>query len=423
MSGPEIKRATVFSIANPEHAIASLRLVAPLSEAGIEIVWCMPGQKYNPDLLSGSDLVIIQRDFPRFIDQYSQVHLDAHRLRIPVIFEIDDLLWELPEEHPDRASHFYTDALMPMMFAAWAADGITVPSPGIKHYLSCLNPNIFVLPNYLDPKIWSLRNPTSVVGNTISIGYMGGESHLPDLEMIEEVILDILDYYQGRVKFISWGVQPPPALNEHPLVEWKLLTPGDYAEFATYFNQQQFEIYITPLKDSLFNRCKSSIKVLEYTALGIPGVSSDLEPYANVITPSVTGLLAQTTEQWKQHLNTLIDQPDLRLQIARQAQAAVHSDWLISDHYQQWPQAYKSIVDSYTPSEDVPQKLRLMDSISVQASDQLQQFHTKLIIQQAEIDNLKEGQGLKAARALKSIFNQIIPRATRQSDQEILDES
>jgi hypothetical protein len=49
--------------------------------------------------------------------------------------------------------------------------------------------------------------------------------------------------------------------------------------------------------------------------------------------------------------------------------------------------------------------------------------HTKLIIQQAEIDNLKEGQGLKAARALKSIFNQIIPRATRQSDQEILDES
>ena len=142
-----------------------------------------------------------------------------------------------------------------------------------------------------------------------------------------------------------------------------------------------------------------------------------------MITRGFTGLLAQTTEQWKQHLNTLIDQPDLRLQIARQAQAAVHSDWLISDHYQQWPQAYKSIVDSYTPSEDVPQKLRLMDSISVQASDQLQQFHTKLIIQQAEIDNLKEGQGLKAARALKSIFNQIIPRATRQSDQEILDES
>ena len=423
MSGPEIKKAAIFSIANPEHAIASLRLVGPLSEAGTEIVWWMPGQKYYPDLLSGSDLVIIQRDFPRFVDQYSQVHLDAHRLHIPVIFEIDDLLWELPDEHPDRESHFYTDALMPMMFAAWAADGITVPSPGIKHYLSSLNPNIFVLPNYLDPKIWSLRNPTPVVGNTISIGYMGGDSHLPDLEMIEEVILDILDYYQGRVKFISWGVKRPPAMIEHPLVEWKSLTPEDYAEFAAYFNQQQFDIYISPLKDSLFNRCKSSIKVIEYTALGIPGVSSDLEPYANVITPGVTGLLAKTTEQWKQHLNTLIEQPDLRLRIAKQAQESIRKNWLISDHYYQWMQAYESILDSYTPREEVPQKIRLMDSISGQASDQLQQLHTKLYVQQAELDSLKEGQGLKAARALKSIFNQINPRATRQSDQEILDES
>ena len=60
MSGKEIKRATVFSIANPEHAIASLRLVGPLSEAGTEIVWWMPGQNYDPDLLSGSDQQINQ---------------------------------------------------------------------------------------------------------------------------------------------------------------------------------------------------------------------------------------------------------------------------------------------------------------------------------------------------------------------------
>ncbi|MFC1922220.1 glycosyltransferase [Chloroflexota bacterium] len=423
MSGQEIKRATIFSIANPEHAIASLRLIGPLEEAGTEIVWWMPGQEYIPDLLSGSDLVIIQRDFPRFIDQYRQVHLDAHRLHIPVIFEIDDLLWELPDEHPDRTSHFYTEALMPMMFAAWAADGITVPSLGIKHYLSCLNPNIFVLPNYLNPKIWSLRNPVLEVGNIISIGYMGGDSHLPDLEMIEEVILDILDYYQGRVRFICWGVKPPPTLNEHPHVEWKSLTPGDYAEFAAYFNQQKFDFYITPLKDSLFNRSKSSIKVLEYTALGIAGVSSDLEPYANVITPGVTGLLAETSEQWKQHLNTLIEQPDLRLQFARQAQESIRSDWLLSDHYDLWIQAYGKILDSYSPREEVPQKLRLMESIAGQESDQLQQLHTKSNIQQAELDNLKESRAWKAAWGLKSKFNQINPRATRQPDQEILDES
>lgn len=423
MAYQEIKKVTVFSIANPEHAIASLRLISPLSEAGIEINWCMPGQEYNPDLISGSDLVIIQRDYPRLVDQYCRIHLDAHRMRIPVIFEIDDLLWELPDEHPDRANHFYTEALMPMMFAAWAADGVTVPSPGIKQYLSWLNPNIFILPNFINPNVWSLRKPAPEVGDTISIGYMGGESHFPDLQMIENVLLDILESYQGRVEFFIWGLQPPPALNDNPLVEWKSLKPGDYTEFATYIGQQNFDIYVAPLKDSLFNRCKSSIKVLEYTVLGIPGVSSDLEPYSKVIAPGVTGLLAETTEQWDQHLRTLIDQPDLRRQIATQAQATVRSDWLITDHYQQWLDAYEIILGSYNPKQDVPQKLHLMESISNQAYDQLQKLHTKLNFQQAELAQLNESQGSKAARMLKSMFTQIIPRETKLPDQEILDES
>jgi glycosyltransferase involved in cell wall biosynthesis len=422
MSQTEIKKVTVFSTANPEHAIASLRIISPLSQAGIEINWCMPDQEYMTDLISGSDLVIIQRDFPRYVNQYYRIHRDAHQMRIPVIFEIDDLLWELPNEHPDIADHFYTDALMPMMFAAWNADGISVPSSGLKGYLSWINPNTFILPNYLNTKIWSLENPVEEENKSISIVYIGGASHLPDLEMIAEVISNILDHYQGQVKFVCWGVQPPPRLNDNPLVEWNSLTPGDYAEFAAKFNQQNFDIYVAPLKASLFNRCKSSIKVFEYTALGVPGVASNLEPYAEVITPGVTGLLAGTNDQWEEHLKSLIERPDLRLQIASQAQALVQSDWLLRDNYQQWLYAYEKILDSYAPKEDVPQKLDLMKSISNQTAYQMQQLHTELNFQQAEIAQLKESLGVKAARVLKSMFAQMSPRETKIPNQEMLDE-
>lgn len=423
MSQTVVSKVTVFSSANPEHAIASLRLIGPLSEAGIEIIWRMPNQNYNVQLISGSDLVIIQRDFPRFVNQYIQVHSDAHRLSIPVIFEIDDLLWELPEGHPDKATHYYTDALLPMLVAAWTADGITVPSNGLKEYLSWLNPNILVLPNYLNLKVWTLQNPELSQSETISIGYIAGDSHLPDLQMISSVILDILNSYHGRVKFTSWGLKPPHELQEHPLVEWHSLTPGNYAAFADYCSQQHFDIYIAPLKNSLFNRCKSSIKILEYTSLGITGVSSGLDPYSKVINQGDTGLLAETTDHWEKHLKALIEQPDKRLEIARRAQTSVRKNWLMSDHFYQWQLAYESIVSSYSPRQDVPQILQLMNSIIAQTMIQKKQLKMKLDEQQPQMDQYIESRKWQAGQLLRSIFNRLFFRKQKGSLQEGLDES
>ncbi len=423
MSQSLIKQVSIFSTANPKHAIASLRLIAPLSAAGIEINWMMPDHDYDDSLISGSDLVVIQRDFPRFADRYMRVHMDAHRFNIPVIYEIDDLLWELPEGHPDKETHYYTDALLPMLVAAWTADGITVPSNGIKEYLSWLNPNIFVLPNYLNLKLWAMRNPELSQSETVSIGYIGGDSHLPDLQMISSAILDILNSYQGRVKFTSWGLKPPDELRDHPLVEWHALTPGNYAAFAEYCNQQHFDIYIAPLKNSLFNRCKSSIKILEYTSLGITGVSSDLDPYSEVINQGVTGLLADTIEHWEQHLKTLIDQPDVRLQVAKQAQISLSNNWLLSDHFDQWMHAYHSIKNSFSLKQDLPLILQLMNSIVSQNATQKEQLQMELEDQRSELLQLKNSRSWQATQIMRSIYNRLFSPKRRRSVPEIQDES
>lgn len=422
MPHPKISKITVFSIANPEHAIASLRLITPLSEAGIEINWRMPHQEYYEDLLSDSDLVIIQRDFPRFVNQYIQIHSDAHRLKIPVIFELDDLLWELPEEHPDRNTHHYTDALLPMMFAAWASDGISVASSGIRDYLSWLNPNIFVLPNYLNSRIWSFKQPELTSDDSTIIGYIGGDSHKPDLEMVEPVILNILERFQGRVKFNIWGLQPTPGLLEHPLVDWNSLTPGNYAKFAEYFSEQDFDIYISPLRDSQFNRCKSSIKILEYSSLGIAGVSSGLDPYRNVINSGVSGLIAETIEQWEAHLVTLIDNPNQRLQMALEAQESVRNDWLLKDNYYLWQQVYESVVGSYSQRQEVPKILQLMKTIISQTAGHNKQLFMMLDDRQVQLSQLQGSKTWQVSQTLKAIFKQFFPGQKNEAAQEVLDE-
>lgn len=422
MTQVKIKKATIFSVANPEHAIASLRLTAPLSEAQIDLDWRMPHEEFDENSLTDSDVVVIQRDYPRFVDQYFQIHSHAHQIKIPVIFEIDDLLWELPEEHPDRSTHHYTDALLPMMFAAWAADGISVASPGIKDYLAGLNPNIFVLPNFLNSRIWSLDQPRTTSDRSTTIGYMGGDSHKPDLEMVEPAILKILDRFQDRVKFKIWGFQPSPRLLRHPQVEWESLEPGNYAEFADYFTQQEFDIYIAPLKDSLFNRCKSSIKLLEYTSLGITGVSSRLNPYREVINHGVTGFLADSLEQWEDHLTALIENPEKRQKMALEAQNSVRNDWLLEDHHYLWQKGYENIADTYSQRQDVPGVLKLMRSIVSQQREKEHQLLKVLDDKDAQINQLNGSISRQAGRALKKIFNRLLSDPRKDVVQESHDD-
>jgi hypothetical protein len=100
------------------------------------------------------------------------------------------------------------------------------------------------------------------------------------------------------------------------------------------------DIFIAPLVDNLFNRCKSSIKYWEYSALGIGGVYSNLDPYARVITNGENGFLASTPEEWYQVLKLLIDNRDLRHNVAQSAYLHYVRQGKMSLHLEEWSQIY-----------------------------------------------------------------------------------
>jgi hypothetical protein len=62
-----------------------------------------------------------------------------------------------------------------------------------------------------------------------------------------------------------------------------------------------FDLGIAPLVDNAFNRLKSDIKVLEYTAMGLPVVASSVEPYSD----ADQAILCNPSE-WYPTLRTLI---------------------------------------------------------------------------------------------------------------------
>jgi hypothetical protein len=128
----KIRNAACYSISlGPKDALAHLRLIAPLQQAGIRIINGLEsGQPDDEPVLNG-DLVVVQRDFPKLFDCYQQVIEIARQGKKPVVFDLDDLLFYLPENHPIRL--YYAPSLLPMFQALMEAD-----YAGHPIYYACL---------------------------------------------------------------------------------------------------------------------------------------------------------------------------------------------------------------------------------------------------------------------------------------------
>ncbi len=317
-----------------------LRFVAPLQKAGITPIQGNPGGHTDLDKISQADAVLIQRDFPKYLQDYERILSAARAQSKPVVYDLDDWLLELPKTHPDRVSHHYAGSLFPILRAITEADVVTVSTDKLAERIHPLNENIHVLPNYIDEGLWHLQPRQTTIDPQLplTLVYMGGDSHIPDFEPLVPILSEILQSYGERIVYKSIGMQPVPALRGLPNVE-AIPFQFTYSAYAGFVQRQHFDIAIAPLADNIFNHCKSSIKYLEYSTLGIPGVFSRVTPYAGLITDGVNGFLASDPEEWRQAIIRLIEDTQLRADIGAAAQESVRQ-WLLGDHAWLWQQAY-----------------------------------------------------------------------------------
>ena len=339
----DIHKAIFFSSYDERFAIEHLRITGPYNQAGIEVIEGMVNGEARYDLIPGTDAVVIQREFPRNLPVYEQIHQVANEHYIPIIYDLDDLLFNLPGSHPEHQAMNYTNALMPMLSALMQADLVTVSTNKLRETLIDFNENIHVLTNYLDDNLWQVDSNRKVNTNNerVIIGYMGSSSHKPDLETIAPVLVELLAKYGERLRLQIWGTELPEILRENPQVSWIPSPTNNYREFAAYFQQQKVDILIAPLDDNLFNRCKSGLKFLEYSALGVPGVYSKLDGYAEMVTHGQDGFLADSAEEWKECLVQLIEEPVLRVQMGTKAHQTVMENWLLSKNLSSWQDIFK----------------------------------------------------------------------------------
>ncbi len=151
---------------------------------------------------------------------------------------------------------------------------------------------------------------------------MGTTTHGDDFALVRPALTRLHTEFGGRIRFDMIGVT-----QADDLPSWvNRSLPGgvagqSYPGFVNWITRMPaWDIGIAPLADTAFNRAKSAIKTLDYAALGLAVLASDMEAYR----PLPGGrLVANTDVDWADALGHLIRHPNLRRDMAEAARAVL----------------------------------------------------------------------------------------------------
>lgn len=262
-------------------------------------------------------------------NQHEGLVKKLNRLGIKSVMDIDDY-WAPGQHHPAYhiiKSHKLDEKIVSNIKAA---ENVTTTTDAFADEISKYNKNVSVIPNGIDPKEKQFI-PAPVESERIRIGWLGGSSHLKDLEILTGLVgklktdglldkiqfvlcgfdlrgeVTIIDETTGEIKGKRnilphesvWYKYEQIFTDNHSTIspEYKenlmRFTKGEYADvdnepyrrvwtkpissYATNYNL--FDISLAPLEENKFNKMKSQLKVIEAGFYNKAIVAQNFGPY------------------------------------------------------------------------------------------------------------------------------------------------
>lgn len=259
-----------------------------------------------------------------------------HAAGLPVIFDVDDLVFEpqLAPWHrgvknlPPAEQALYLQGVRRYQATLARCDAVLTASPLLAELAGRHGPAAYVHRNALGAEmlawadqLYAMRSRRAG-GKRIVLGYGSGTpTHDVDFDEAAPALIDILTRYPQTELWIAGPMHLAgefalfgARVRRFPLLDWR-----------TWFETAaQLDIALAPLEaDNLFCRAKSEIKFVEAAALGAPVVASHIDPFAATITPGENGFLAANTQEWIAALEALVTDAGLRARIAEAARCTV----------------------------------------------------------------------------------------------------
>lgn len=270
------------------------------------------GEHHADDLIWG-DVFLFQRIGGAYTLDLIKT-LKAHNKR--VVFEIDDLLTELPDF---LAHHRGSPEIQQSLLDAISlADAVTTTTSRLASRLKHINPAVHCVPNCVMalPAERLAHNENVIPKATLIVS----SSDTVMVDFLITPLKTILKKYGTDIRLVVVGpIDKTLAKGDLAFERLPILS---YMEFKELLQTLINPIGLIPLDDSVFSSCKSPIKFFDYAAAQIPAICSDVPPYNDYIQNSHTGLLVKNDDQaWTHAIEILINSVEDRNRLSLAARA------------------------------------------------------------------------------------------------------
>jgi glycosyltransferase involved in cell wall biosynthesis len=336
------------------------------------------------------------------IDQCPQIIKSLQSLGIIIIGDIDDY-WLPTKEHPIHTLIIENKMNQRIVDNLKACDYVTTTTEIFANEIRKFNKNVIVLPNAIDPKEPQFSEPT-LPSDKVRVGWLGGSSHLHDLKLLGGMvnklspIQDKLQYYvcgfdiRGSVTEINKQTgertQRPIKPEETVWVKYeeiftdnyKIISP-EYKIFLDKFkeedypaiqnenyvrvwtrpvesyarNYSNFDISLAPIKNHIFNRMKSQLKVIEAGFYKKALIASNVGPYTIDLKHAMkngeftdgNALLVDEVRNhsdWAKNIKKLVDNPNMITDLGERLYETVSQKYDLNIVTKTRSEFYKSLI-------------------------------------------------------------------------------
>lgn len=242
------------------------------------------------------------------------------------------------------------------------ADLITCSTDILKEEYLKLNPNVKVIKNCVDPEDWPDTDEIERNENgKVRIGLVGSVGLLSDIDGFRKTLFKLKER-----KYVEIVVFALPPRNSNTIQhiqnvyreEYKFwddlgIERHDFVHHKDYIaklNSLKLDILAIPRKDDYFNHCKSNLKFLEASMLGVPcvaqGFNDKMSPYqVNPKDAEYIDIVVDNND-WMKFLDPLIESKELRRFKGRQAREYVIKEYGIESNIWRWEEVYGDLLNA-----------------------------------------------------------------------------
>jgi len=405
-----MSKIRILAIPSDKHGVGKFRMMDPfvfISDKHSEDIHV--DISYNAedrdDYFLNYDIVV----FHTFIHQTNHEH-NIKRINwlkskgIITVMDIDDL-WFVDQRHPmymaikmNKVGEMKIDMLKTVDYVSTTT---SIFAQTIKDKLKVSN--VVVFPNAVNEDEPQFQNK-SIKSDKVRFGWLGGSSHLHDLELMSNGISSTYNLFKDKVQFVLCGfdtrgtvtvIDQEGKQQQRPIQptetvwykyegfftdNFKVLSPeyknylgtftdGNYNDtnepyrrrwtkdinsYATNYNT--FDVSLAPLVDSVFNANKSQLKVIEAGFFKKAIIASDVDPFTIDLISAVdegkfndkgNALLVgskKNHKDWAKHMKRLVENPNMIEDLGNRLYETVKDTYSLKKVCKDRVEFFKSII-------------------------------------------------------------------------------